>query len=101
MLVEEINDWVHLKEDVKSNEKFKQLIKSGTPVISETIYRLLGNSMRWFWENSKVYEDFNILVHMASEVDNEVTSANREMLVCSWFYFYGLNLMVRQLLVGL
>ena len=69
LFIEDINDWVHLKEDVKSNEKFKQLIKNGAPVISEILYRLLGNSMRWHWENSKIYGDFNILVHMASEVD--------------------------------
>ena len=77
IIMEDINDWVHLKEDVKSNEKFKQLMRNGAPAISESIYRLLGNSMRWFWDNSRVYDDHNVLTHMASEVDSEVTNGNR------------------------
>lgn len=26
--------------------------------------------MRWQWEASKIYEDFNILIHMANDVDS-------------------------------
>lgn len=71
-LVADINDWVHLTENAKAHEKFTHLIKTAAPVISETLYRLLGNSMRWFWECSKIYEDYNVLIHMANEVDSYV-----------------------------
>ena len=100
-LIEDINDWTHLKESLKQNEKFTKLISNGAPVINETLYRLLGNSMRWFWECSKIYEDYNIIIHLANELDTEISSTpNREMYVCSWFYYYGLNLTIRQILTG-
>ena len=68
-LISDIDDWTHLRENLKQNEKFVKLISNAGPVISETLYRFLGNSMRWFWECSKIYEDYNIIIHLANELD--------------------------------
>ena len=100
MLVEDINDWVHPKESVKSSEKFQEFLKAAAQVISESLFRLMSNSMRWQWENSKIYSDYNYLVSLANEVDTEASAPNRELIVCSWVYYYGLKMLVRQLLVG-
>ena len=78
---------------MKSHEKFKNLASTAAPVISETIYRVLANSMRWHWECSKIYEDYNVLVHMANDADAYV-AGNKDLYVASWFYYYGLELMI-------
>ena len=65
-IADDINDWVPLKDSVRNSEKFNKIIKYGAQVVSETLYRLLGNNMRWQWECSKVYEDYNVMVHLSS-----------------------------------
>lgn len=58
------------------------------------------NKMRWFWECSRIYENYNIFIHLANELDAIVTAPHREIYISSWFYYYGLNLMIKQLLTG-
>ena len=33
-LLEDINDWTHLKENIKTNDKFTKLMTTAAPVIS-------------------------------------------------------------------
>ena len=55
--------------------------------------------MRWQWEVSKIYDDYNYIIYMANELDAHI-SGKRELYVCSWYYYYGIGLMVKQMLVG-
>ncbi len=61
---------------------------------------MLSNQMRWFWECSKIYEDFNILIHISNEADAAVGTGNKDLYISSWFYYYGLEMMIMQILTG-
>jgi len=51
---------------------------------------------------SKIYEDYNILIHLANEFDGYICLPNKkELHVSSWYYNFGLNVMVKQLFSGI
>ena len=74
-------------------------MQSCTVIIVDSIYKLLGNSMRWQWEISKIYEDFNILVYMGNMFDSE-NVGKKELYMASWFYYYGIDIIIKQVLTG-
>ena len=102
MIYNDINDFVQIKDSWKNDEKFLNLIKLSGPVVSEVLFRYLGRNTRSFWEVSKIYEDFNILIHLSNEFDVTIfPPGKKELYIGSWYYNFGVSTMIKQLFTGI
>lgn len=78
------------------------LLKPTGPVVSEVLFRYVGRNSRAFWEASKIYEDYNILIHLSNEFDASLfPPGKKELYLSSWYYNFGLNVMIKQLFTGI
>lgn len=78
LILNDMNEYVPIKENWKNDEKFVALIKPTGSVVSEVLFRYLGKPSRSFWEASKIYEDFNILIHLSNEFDSYISLPNKK-----------------------
>jgi hypothetical protein len=67
-LLADIRDWLPPREEVRNDPKFESLIALSYGSVGETLYRMIGRNSRWFWESSKCYDDFNVIIHMGVTV---------------------------------
>ena len=69
VLRNDIKEWAKLSQEVLTDDKFEHLLGLSSPAIAETLYRMSGRNSRWFWESSKGYEDMNVMIHLANDID--------------------------------
>jgi hypothetical protein len=99
-LSNDIKEWFSLSQELKSDEKFENLIRLSAPSLSESLYRMLSRNSRWFWEISKSYDDYNVMIHLSNEIDSRFNEKKKEAYTSSWFYNWATNMMIRQVLWG-
>lgn len=66
--------------------------------MSDVLLKIFLNRARWQWEASRIYDNFNYLVHFSNEFDK--AEQKREVQLVTYAYNLGINHMIKQLQTG-